>query len=400
MKIQEQNNMQVTNQKIINNELKIDYRFKILYSIAMISVIAGHLGGKSSIELNIQGWFPYSSFHMPLFMFSSGYFFKIKNVFHIKRYIYRKFKRLIFPIYSYNCFYRFLKYFTKKFAYINRIKSFDFENIFIESLVGSRILFIGPSWFSSTLFFVELYNIVKRKIIKLIRFEPNELIYFIIDLCISYKCIILSNEGYNKINIYKYIFRILHLNIYYQFGIIFNKYLEYFTNKIQNDIFFFCTFSMKLFFHLFYAKMPEFEYNKSEYYNYSPFTVIINSILGILFWMRISENMEYLLGKNFYINIIADNTFSIMMNHFFVNFMIRNIFAIMSKNTKYFRDFNFNMHYSNFFYIYLPNNVLSTGIIYFLGGLFFPIVIQKIINKIKLGIFIIFSLIIRKKRKI
>ena len=146
--------------------------------------------------------------------------------------------------------------------------------------------------------------------------------------------------------------------------------------------------------------MPEFQYSRSEYYNYSPFTVIFNSVLGILFWMRISENMEYVLGKNFYINIIADNTFSIMMNHFFVNFMIRNIFAIISKNTKYFRDFNFNEHYSNYFYIYLPNNVLSLGIIYFLSSLLFPIIIQKIINQIKFGISFIIINIIRKKRRI
>ena len=193
--LKESDNLQVANKKLIKSEFKIDYRFKILYSIAMISVISGHLGGKASLELNIQGWFPYRSFHMPLFMFSSGYFFKIKNVFHTYKYICRKFKRLIFPIYTYNFFYRFLIYFPKKYSFINSIKPFTFDNLFIEPLGGSRILFIGPSWFSSTLFFVEIYNIVKRQIIKVIKFEPNELIYLIIDLYISYNCINLSNIG-------------------------------------------------------------------------------------------------------------------------------------------------------------------------------------------------------------
>jgi fucose 4-O-acetylase-like acetyltransferase len=72
------------------NKFKVDYRFKIIYTIGIISVIASHLKGKGSIELNIQGWFPYRSFHMPLFMFSSGYFFKTKNVFHAYEYIFRK----------------------------------------------------------------------------------------------------------------------------------------------------------------------------------------------------------------------------------------------------------------------------------------------------------------------
>jgi fucose 4-O-acetylase-like acetyltransferase len=134
-------------------------------------------------------------------MFSSGYFFKKKNVFDSYRYICRKFKRLIFPIYSYNFFYRFLIYLPKKYVYINTIKPFNFINLFIEPLGGSRISFIKTSWFSSTLFFVEVYNIVKRQIVKVIKIEPNELIYLIIDLFISCNCIILSNKGYNKINL-------------------------------------------------------------------------------------------------------------------------------------------------------------------------------------------------------
>ena len=85
--------------KIKNNNFKVDYRFKIIYSIAMMSVIASHLKGKGSIELNIQGWFDYTTFHMPLFMFSAGYFFKVNNINNTFAYIIRKFKRLILPIY-------------------------------------------------------------------------------------------------------------------------------------------------------------------------------------------------------------------------------------------------------------------------------------------------------------
>ena len=399
MELKYSNHFQANTRKIVDNVVKIDYRFKILYSISMICVILGHLYGKGSIELNIHGWFPYRSFHMPLFIFSSGYFFKIKNVFNTLKYISRKFGKLILPIYSYNFFYGFLIYFSKKYSFINNIKPFSFINLFIEPFGGSKILFIGPSWFSSTLFFVESYNILKRRIIKLLKIEPNELIYLIFDLYMSYKSISFSNKGYNKIKLYKCILRIMHLNIYYEIGILFNKYLESHFNKIKNDVFFVSIFAIKLIFHLYYSKMPEFQYSKSEYYNYSPFTVITNSVLGILFWVRISQNIEPILGKNFYINVIANNTFSIMMNHFFSNFMIRNIFAIISKNTKYFKDFDFNRHYSNLFYIYLPNNIISAGIIYFLGSLIFPILIQKAINKIKLIIFINYSYFIKKKRK-
>ena len=78
--------------KKLNDNLKpyIDYRFKIIYTIGILSVIASHLVGKGSIELNIQGWFNYNTFHMPLFMFSAGYFFKNKNVNYAWIYIKKK----------------------------------------------------------------------------------------------------------------------------------------------------------------------------------------------------------------------------------------------------------------------------------------------------------------------
>jgi len=76
----ESNSKIISVNNIIINKSTTDYRFKIVYTIAMLSVIAEHCRGRGSIELNIQNWFNYSSYHMPLFMFSAGYFFKTKYV--------------------------------------------------------------------------------------------------------------------------------------------------------------------------------------------------------------------------------------------------------------------------------------------------------------------------------
>ena len=367
---------------------KIDYRFKIIYAIAMLSVIADHLRGKGSIELNIQGWFHYGSFHMQLFMFSAGYFYKKKNIAHTCDYIFKKFKRLIIPIYQYNFFYGFYIQLLKKFGFRNNIRPFSFRILFIEPLGGCGFKHITPSWFSSSLFFVETYNIIKRKIVSLLKIEIHESIYFIIDIFISSCCVVLSNKGYNLIDIHMHILRFLHLNVYYEFGIFFNKHLEFLVQKIRNDIFFASIFILKLSFHLYYSKTPAFYFGKSQYFNYCPFTVIIISILGILFWFRIGEILLPVLGKNLYINIIANHTFSIMINHSFAIDLIRTLFAIISKNSQYCKNFDFNRYYSmDVTYIYIPNNVVQSGIIYFINCLITPIIIQKIINKFKYNIY-------------
>ena len=377
------------NEKIYNEKnifIKIDYRFKLLYSIAMISVIAEHCRGIGSIELNMQGWFHYSSYHMPLFMFAAGYFFKQNNVNNTIKYIYNKFKKLVFPIFIYNFFYGFYIQLLKKLKFKNHVRPFSFKILFLEPLIGEGFKQITPSWFSSTLFYVEVYNIVKRKIFFTL-FKSNlcELLYFIIDFIFSYYTVYYSNKGYNNKIINVLVLRTFHLNIYYSLGIFYKKVLEKYTQKIQNDIYFIIIFIAKLLIHLYYERELAFYYYMSNYYKTRPLAVIFISFLGIFFWMRICEIFEPILGQNFYINIIADNTFSIMINHSLSQDIIRTIFFFISKYTKYCKNFDkkkfFDMDHK---YIYIPNNrIRQTGIIYFLNCFLFPIILQKIINKIK-----------------
>lgn len=384
----EYNSKLITNRNIENNKNNIDYRYKIVYAIAMISVIAEHCRGRGSIELNIQDWFKYSSYHMPLFMFAAGYFYKSKYVNQTFSYIFKKFKKLIIPIYLYNFFYGFYIQALKKLGFRNNIRPFSFSIIFIEPLGGCGFKHITPSWFSSSLFYVEVYNILKRKSITFLRLEIHESIYFIIDLIISYISILLSNKGYNKITLYMHILRFSHLNIYYELGIYFNKHLEKKAKSIRSDIYFINIFILKLLFHLYYSNAPSFYYGMCIYDNYSPFTVITISILGIAFWIRLCEILDPILGKNYYVNVIADNTFSIMINHSLALDIIRTIFAVISKYTKFCQNFDFNRYYSmEMAYIYIPNNVAQSGIIYFLGCLIIPIIMQKLINKIKKNFF-------------
>lgn len=372
-----------------DNKSKIDYRFKIIYCIGILSVIASHCNRKSSIELNIQGWFNYRSFHMPLFTFAAGYFFKRKNIQNTFEYILKKFKRLIIPIYFYNFFYVLYIQFLINFGFKYNIKPFNFRTLLFSPLGGGGVRNVYPSWFSSSLFFIETYNIIKRKATSFF-FGIQEPLYFVIDFVLAYFSVIFSNKGYNKYFLNICILRTIHLNIYYAFGILYRKHLEILIKIIRNDIYFLTIFLLKLIFHMYYSDEISFYYGGSQYYNYPPFIVIIISIFGIFFWVRISEIIEPSIGKSFYVNIIADNTYSIMINHIFALDLVRAILAFISKNTKYCKNYDFNKFYSlKASYIFLPNNVLQSGIIYFLSCLIIPIMIQKIINKIKRNLFVL-----------
>ena len=356
---------------------KIDYRFKLLYAIGMMSVIASHCQGLGSIEFNLQGWFNYRSFHMPLFMFAAGYFFKDSNINNTKKYVILKIKKFLIPIYIYNIFYGLYIELKKKFGFKN--SELCFNTIFIKPLRGNGFLYINPAWFSIYLLYVEIYNILKRKFVSLIKIQLNEFIYFIIDFIISYYMVIYSNKGYHKIIIYRVILGFMHLNIYYQLGIFYRKKLEKYFKKINNDIYFIFIFLSKLFIHIYYRKEPGFYYGAANFYNYPPLIVIFVSILGIAFWLRICEIFEPVLGKSYYINLIADNTYSIMINHLLALDIIKFMFFLINKYTKFCKDFDVKKYYHmNVFYIYIPYKIKQIGILYFLNCFLFPILFEKI----------------------
>lgn len=52
--------------------MKYNHTLGILSAFGIIFVVLGHVG-ENIFTLN--EWFPYYSFHMPLFIFISGYFF-------------------------------------------------------------------------------------------------------------------------------------------------------------------------------------------------------------------------------------------------------------------------------------------------------------------------------------
>ena len=75
-------------------------QFKLLSAIGIILIVAGHCyhGG---ISLAYE-WFPAYSFHLSLFAFISGYFYKPKYEATAWKYIWKRFKRLVIPAYLCN----------------------------------------------------------------------------------------------------------------------------------------------------------------------------------------------------------------------------------------------------------------------------------------------------------
>ena len=119
-----------------------------------------------------------------------------------------------------------------------------------------------------------------------------------------------------------------------------------------------------------------------KFNNLNPLLPFVLGFLGIAFWLRIAKILEPAIGKNKYINIIADNTYSIMINHLLGFMIIKTLFACISKYFGYFNNFDMYEYKTNVLYCYFPNIFSQLLIIYIIAGIVFSVILQLIINKL------------------
>lgn len=83
-------------------DTKENRQFRILSALGIIFVVAGHLGYD---VFTVGGLFPYYSFHVFIFLFVSGYFYKEEAEEDMAGYIWGKCVTLLFPYFLWNLFY-------------------------------------------------------------------------------------------------------------------------------------------------------------------------------------------------------------------------------------------------------------------------------------------------------
>ena len=357
-------------------ENRKDYRFTLIYTISIIMVVGGHCGG-GGIMLDFSGWFPYQELHLALFMFSSGYFYKDSANDNVLKYIVKKIKTLIIPLYIYNVLYGIL-------VQILRIKGFSMGgnftiyNIILMPLInGHQFIYNLGGWYVAPLFMIETCNVILRR--SFAKLNVPEGIYFCLYVIFGLFGNYLGYKGCNQ-GIYLVIVRMLHFFPYFSFGTFYNRCLEKFLNRIPSLFLFLCIFAFRLFI---FSTGQNIIFSPAWCNDFpkDPFLPIFIAYTGILFWLRIVTILEPIVGKNKYINLIADNTYSIMINHISFFMIIKTVFAIFSKYTATFSDFDFQRYKSDIWYFYLPKGMFQMEVIYLIAGIIGPILINLGIKK-------------------
>ena len=259
----------------------------------------------------------------------------------------------------------------------------DLYNLFVMPFVdGEAFQYNLGSWFVYPLFLVCIINVLFRKFLKLIHLD-NEFIVLIVYLAIGMIGINTAIENPTAINgIVKLFVRTMFFLPCYEFGRFYKAVLEK-KDTLNNVAYFAIIFAVQLILLTFCENL---EYTPSSFTNFNNGFVIpyISSIIAIAFWLRVSRLLVPAIGNSKLVRLIADNTYGIMVNQL-VGFMcLKFVFYGLSCITSgsLFGDFNVASFKSSIWYYYLPNGLQQWAFVYLIFGLFVPILISIILNKI------------------
>lgn len=345
---------------------KNDNQFIILKVFGIFLVVYGHVG--SSMSLFMDNWFTGVMFHMPLFMFISGFFCDTAREGTVTSFVKKRFRRLVIPYFVWNFVYGVLVNLIKGMNFIQYGENITFHSFFIRPwLDGHQFAFNIPSWFLLSLFLVEIITVVVRKATK-ISGLLQEGFLFVMFALISYFSIVFSQRGYHASN-WLGLLRVGYLLPFYQFGIFYRKARKRYKTNIwlyfgvillaqfvlltkAGDIItsvVFCQFTGK------------------------PEKILVYMILAILFWVKIAELLAPAVENSNALSFVGNHTFTIMMHHPIAIFLLNSFLYVINYATplKGFNptDFQINVWYM----IQLPR----VGVFYIIFAIALPCIICK-----------------------
>lgn len=355
---------------------KTDYRFKLLYAIGMICIVAGHCGD-GGFSMMYEFFTPYS-FHLALFVFCSGYFYKEKAESSPGKYIIKKIKSLLIPLYLWNLFYGIVQILLihKGFSIGNPISVY---NLTIAPIVnGHQFIYNMGGWFVIPLFMLLAYNVLLRKFLSLMKCKYKESIMFFTALAAGIWGVYMASKGYNQ-GAWLVLVRMLYFVPFFQLGILYKQRLEKY-DRVPNMIYFAIIICAQLFIIWKFGK--QLRYTPSWCWDFweGPIMPFVVGVLGIAFWLRVANILEPAIGRSKWVNLIADNTYSIMINQFAGFMLVKTIFAAMNKYMGLFANFDWGLYKSDHWYYYLPGGHNQMKIIYLAFGILVPILMQMIVR--------------------
>ena len=350
-------------------EYQENKEFRILSAIAMILVVAGHLGFNL---FDIGGLFPYYSFHVFLFLFASGYFYKREAENRIISYLLGKCVALLIPYFVWNLIYGILT-FVLHGAGFTIGQELSLYTLFVAPFEGGhQFMYHFPSWFVPVLFLIEVLNVYIRKVLSLLHLDNEWLI--LAGYLVAGMLTVWLAQGGHVWGLYRIPARLLFMLPGIQFGRIYREKLEH-RDTLPDGPYFLIVMGIQLLLTIFCGGLAFSAVWVSSFAN-GPVVPYLTILTGTAFWLRIAKiikNIPYLAGKLVY---IGRNTYAIMMHHIMGFFVVKCVFYLIHLLTPLCAEFDTEMFFAEINFVYLPGGSEAGKWLYLIVGISFALMIS------------------------
>lgn len=359
--------------KSINGEKsQRDYNatFGILSALAMIMIVAGHADYNI---LTVGDLFPYYSFHVPLFMFISGYFYRRQEEEAPLAYLKKKVRRLLLPYFIWNLVYGLLAWALRAGAGFALGEAVTLKSLFLEPFLhGYQYLYNFAAWFVPVLFLIEAVNLCMRLLLKRLHLDYEGFILagsLLVGMAVVYLAI-----GGHVWGWYKMPGRILFLYPCFQMGQFYFQKLEK-HDTLGNLPYFAIVTGVQVVLQLACNGLAYSSVWCTGFAN-GPVIPYVTVVSGIAFWLRAAKILTPALEKSRAVTYLGRNTYAVMLHHIMAFMLVKMVIAGVAAHTGLCADFDFEQFHGNIDYYYLVGGAEAFKMVYLAAGLILPLALQ------------------------
>lgn len=353
--------------------------FGILSALAILMIVAGHTGYDI---LTVGGLFPYYSFHVPLFLFISGYFYRREEEERPLLYVKKKAKRLLLPYFVWNLAYGLIAWALRAFCGFSMGEAVSLKTLFVSPFLnGYQFIYNYAAWFVPVLFLIEMMNLCMRLILRKLRLN-NEWLILACTLAVGI-CVVQLAVGGHVWGLYKTPGRILFLYPCFQMGQFYKEKLEA-RDTLGNLPYFVIVIGVQVLLHLCCNGLAYSSVWCTGFAN-GPVIPYVTVVSGVAFWLRVARIISPLCGREpgGFLLYLSRNTYAVMMHHVMAFMLVKIVLAGIAAHTGYLADFDFTRFYADIDYYYLVKGSEAFHVVYLAAGVAFPLGLQRIIDGVK-----------------
>lgn len=344
---------------------KENRQLRIFSALGILFVVAGHLD-YGVFELG--GLFPYYSFHVYVFLFVAGYFYREEAEAAIGAYLLKKGKSLLLPYFCWNLFYGILAQ-ALRGAGFSFGEGLSFRTLFLSPFTdGHQFMYHFPSWFVPALFLVELINVLMRRVLSMLHLN-NEWLIFGALLALGMITVQFAIGGHVW-GLWKLPGRLLLMLPGFQLGRLYREKLEA-RDTLPDGLYFSLVVGAQLLISVFCAGLAFGVVWVTGFAN-GPVVPFLTVFTGLFFWLRVARLLSEMPFFSEKLLLVGRSTYAVMMHHVALFMLLKGAFYLCSLCTKFCQDFDPALFFGDINYVYLPGGAEAGKWIYLLAGVGAP----------------------------